>query len=174
MFIYCKYQPIAWKLPSLQILHWALSKIILPYTSLHTFITSKNISDEVTHNVRISRYGETWKSLGLKSYGMRCYLDVSVLPDILKTLQSLQTLQIAYAVMMHMQWHCITTQKAWNFNNTAVRNSNLKQIKLNYVSKLKHYRWCMWASIKLKHYRWCMWASIKLKHYRWCMWASIN
>jgi hypothetical protein len=69
---------------------------------------------------------------------MRRHLDVSVLPDILKALQSLQTLGIAYAVMMHMQRHCIATQKAWTCSNTAVRNSNLKQMKLDYVSKLKH------------------------------------
>ena len=148
MFIYCKYQPIVWKLTSLQILHWALSKIILPYTSLHTFIALKNISDEVMQNVRISCYGKTCRSLGLKSYWMRRYFDGSVLPDILKALQSLETSGIAYAVTLHHN------AEAWAFSNTAVRNSNLKQMKLDYVSKLKLYRWCMWAKIKLT---WQLW-----------------
>lgn len=32
---------------------------------------------------------------------MRCYVDESVLPDILKALQSLETSGIAYEVMLH-------------------------------------------------------------------------
>ena len=76
------------------------------------------------------------------------YVDWSVLPDILKALQSLETSGIEYAMTLHHH------PEAWTFGNTAVRNSNLKQMKLDYASKLKHYRWCMWARIK---FTWQLW-----------------
>jgi len=92
MFIYCKYQLTAWKLTSLQTLHWALLKMILPYTSLHMLITLKNISDE-----------PLWRNLKklrteILYYGMRHYVHGSVLPDTLKALLSLETSGIPYAM----------------------------------------------------------------------------
>jgi hypothetical protein len=74
---------------SLQIPNWTLSKIILLYTSMHMFITLKDISDEVKQNFKISHCGGTKRRFGLKSYGMRCYIDGSVLPDIWMQLKSL-------------------------------------------------------------------------------------
>ena len=71
-----------------------------------------------------------------------------LLPDILEGLQSLETSGIAYAVTLHHN------PQTWMFSNTAVRNWNLKQMKLDHVSKLKHYRWCVWARIK---FTWQLW-----------------
>jgi hypothetical protein len=41
---------------------------------------------------------ETWNGLGLKSSGMRHYVDGSVLPDIVKALHSFKTLERAHPV----------------------------------------------------------------------------